>query len=319
MTRLLCLLFIIGLTARLQVSSALAQATQAAQPTIALSFDDGNVHDYPGHPLQQWNAALLESLAKHKLHAFFFVKGVAMNNERGRQILTTWSEAGHRLCNHSYYHSNFASRRMSADSFRTELRMDDSLIRPYKGFKPFFRFPYLKEGSTRERVDSIRAILRSEGYRTGHVSVDASDWYISSELEKRLQLDSTADLKGYRDYYVSHLLNRAAFYDSLSTILFQRKVKHVLLLHHNLAAALFLDSLITAFQRHGWRVCSTDEAYEDSLYTIQSPTLPAGESIIWSLAKHDGRFDSILRYPGEDSDYEEDAMRKAGLLNEGKN
>ena len=32
--------------------------------------------------------------------------------------------------------------------------------------------------------------------------------------------------------------------------------------------------------------------------------LPAGQSLVWSLAKADGSFEKLLRYPGEDGDYE---------------
>lgn len=41
--------------------------------------------------------------------------------------------------------------------------------------------------------------------------------------------------------------------------------------------------------------------------------LPAGQSLVWSLAKADGRFDARLRYPGEDGDYEAPKMDAAGL------
>jgi len=39
--------------------------------------------------------------------------------------------------------------------------------------------------------------------------------------------------------------------------------------------------------------------------------LPAGESIIWSIAKSKG--DQSLRYPGEDGTYEDKRMKKLGI------
>jgi hypothetical protein len=41
--------------------------------------------------------------------------------------------------------------------------------------------------------------------------------------------------------------------------------------------------------------------------------VPAGESLIWALAKETGKFDKVLRYPGEDSEYENAKMDKLGL------
>ncbi|MEZ4821340.1 MAG: hypothetical protein R2942_02610 [Ignavibacteria bacterium] len=44
------------------------------------------------------------------------------------------------------------------------------------------------------------------------------------------------------------ILERAAPYDSIATLLTGRKVKQVLFLHHNLTSALFLEDLILTFK-----------------------------------------------------------------------
>jgi hypothetical protein len=70
----------------------------------------------------------------------------------------------------------------------------------------------------------------------------------------------------------------------------------VLLLHHNLAAALFLDDLIKYFEANGWEVMDADKAYQDEIYSEVPDTVPAGESLIWALAKKSGKFEKVLRY-----------------------
>ncbi len=45
----------------------------------------------------------------------------------------------------------------------------------------------------------------------------------------------------------------------------------------------------------------------------QSNVLPAGESIVWASAKEAGKFENLLRYPGEDGEYEKDEMDKLEL------
>jgi peptidoglycan-N-acetylglucosamine deacetylase len=87
----------------------------------------------------------------------------------------------------------------------------------------------------------------------------------------------------------------------------------VLILHHNLAAALFLDALIKYFEKNGWEVMDTDKAYQDKIYDEVLDTVPAGESLIWTLAKKSGKFEKVLRYPAEDSEYEKTLMDKLGL------
>lgn len=103
------------------------------------------------------------------------------------------------------------------------------------------------------------------------------------------------------------------FYDSLSFQLTNRRINHVLLLHHNLSAALFLDDLIQYFKDNEWDVLDADKAYLDTIYNNQPANIPAGESLIWALAKQSGKYENILRYPGEDGQYEKPKMDKLGL------
>ena len=72
-------------------------------------------------------------------------------------------------------------------------------------------------------------------------------------------------------------------------------------------------SEINMFKEKGWQVINADEAYRDPVYRLTPKTLPAGESLIWALAKQTGRYDKQLRYPGEDESYEAPAMDKLKL------
>ena len=68
-----------------------------------------------------------------------------------------------------------------------------------------------------------------------------------------------------------------------------------------------------AFKNEGWQVINASNALTDEVYKIIPNIVPAGESIIWGLAKETGKFDNILRYPGEDSQYEEAKLDSLGL------
>lgn len=56
-----------------------------------------------------------------------------------------------------------------------------------------------------------------------------------------------------------------------------------------------------------------DEAHNDKIYSETPDNVPAGESLIWALAKMTGKFEKILRYPAEDGEYEKPFMDKLGL------
>ncbi|MEZ4944745.1 MAG: polysaccharide deacetylase family protein [Cyclobacteriaceae bacterium] len=290
-----------------------AQEKENIKPKISFTFDDGSTNDFGNYKLEMWNQLLLDHLQQHNLKAILFSSGYNKETQKGQYVLSSWNEVGHFIANHTYSHPNFNSKTVSLKNFEFELLRNDTIINKYSNYVRYFRFPYLKEGNTEEKVNGFRQILKQNEYKNGNVTIDASDWYIDSRLVKRLKENPQADISGYRDYYKNHLFNRATFYDSLAFQLTNRRINHVILLHHNLAAALFLDDLIKHFEANGWEVMNADDAYLDPIYKELPDTIPAGESLIWALAKISGKFEKVLRYPAEDGAYEKPFMDKLGL------
>jgi peptidoglycan-N-acetylglucosamine deacetylase len=281
-----------------------------AQPTVALSFDDPNILESPTATWQQRNLKILRTLHQHRLRAALFVCGMRVHSESGRALLQTWDDAGHLLGNHSYNHSYFAGKKVSCRDFERELLRTDSLLMGYAHFERYFRFPFLKEGNTAARRDSMRQILTAHAYRNGHVGIDASDWYVDQMLCDSLIKNPKLNPLPYRKFYLLHIVARATYYDSIATALTGRKVPLVLLLHHNWINALFLGDVIQILKAKGWKFIDVQDAYRDVFYAQVSDALPAGESLVWSLAKATGRFEKSLRYPAEDGEYEESALKQ---------
>jgi hypothetical protein len=171
----------------------------------------------------------------------------------------------------------------------------------------------LKGGETREKRDSINAFLQRTGYKNGYVTIDNSDWFINSRMIKFMEENRDSSIEKYKKYYIEHLFDRAKYYDDIAYKLLGRRVKHTLLLHHNLTSALFLNDLMAAFEKEGWELIDADEAFTDPIFEMTPDIVPAGESIIWGLARESGKFDNVIRYPAEDSPYEEEKMNRLGL------
>lgn len=294
-------------------SKTKAQNVVLDKPKISFTFDDGQTNDIGDYKLKNWNQLLLDNLKKHNLKSILFSFGKNKTSDKGKYVLTSWNDAGHFIANHTFSHPNFNSKNISLEDFELELTKNDAIIKKYSNYFPYFRFPYLKEGDTKEKIEGFRALMAQKGYKNGHVSIDASDWYVDSRLINRLKENPKSDISGFRNYYIKHLLHRASFYDSLAYQLTNRRINHVMLLHHNLAAALFLDELIKHFEDSGWEVIDADKAYEDKIYNEVPNNIPSGESLIWALAKQSGKFEKVLRYPAEDGDYEKPFMDKLGL------
>jgi peptidoglycan/xylan/chitin deacetylase (PgdA/CDA1 family)/predicted esterase len=83
----------------------------------ALTFDDGPTGNYP---------AVLEKLSQHKVKATFFVNGMNMVSEQGKEWVKNASLAGHEIANHTYYHRSLVE--LSKEEIRKELDDTKSAI-----------------------------------------------------------------------------------------------------------------------------------------------------------------------------------------------
>ena len=292
-----------------------AETKLLGKPKVSFTFDDGITRDIAAYKFEDWNNMILSSLKKEGLTAAFFVTGRNKLDEKGKYLLESWSKDGHLIANHTYTHPNFNSEKVSVEDFEKELLRTDKVIAGYDTYTKLFRFPYLKEGNTEEKISGFRNILNKHGYKNGHVTIDASDWYIDGELVKCIKREGKDNpkIEKYKAYYLQHILERANFYEGLSYKMTNRHINHTLLLHHNLTSALFLDDLIKRFKSEGWEVVNADEAFQDAFFNKIPKTNPAGESLVWSLAKETGEYENILRYPAEDSRYEIPKMKDFGL------
>jgi peptidoglycan/xylan/chitin deacetylase (PgdA/CDA1 family) len=277
-----------------------------SQSKISFTFDDGSLGNRPNYTFKEWNGMLLKKLKDANVEAMFFVTGNDKTGTRGKKLFESWNNNGHKIANHTFSHQNYNDPITTISEFKDELLKNDEIIKSYTNYSKFFRFPYLKEGNTKEKVDVFREFLKSQEYRNGYVTIDASDWYIDSRLVKRLRENPKADINGFKKFYLNHIWERAQFYEKLSLEINGRHISHSLLLHHNLAAALFIDDLIKMFKEKGWEIVSASKAYEDPIYSTE--TNFAGESLIYAIAKDSGKYNNTLRYPAEDSRYEKEKM-----------
>lgn len=285
----------------------------ASAVEISFTMDDPEVNETPLLSPQERNERILAAFHQFKTKGALFVCGMRIDNPSGKKLLQDWDKNGHLIGSHSYSHLYFNAKKTTFESYRDDFLRVEPLLQDLKNFENFFRFPYLKEGETREKRDQMRAFLRAKGYRQGYVTIDASDWYVDARMIARLKKDPKADLRPYRDFYLKHMWNRALYYNELAKKIYGREIKHTILIHHSLLNALFLGDLMQMFQDKGWKLISAKTAFEDPIFKTEPNILPAGESIVWAAAKEAGSFDAELRYPGEDSEYEKAEMDQLGL------
>jgi peptidoglycan-N-acetylglucosamine deacetylase len=310
-------LFSASSIARPSSSSVSYRSGKTPPPQVAITMDDPTLTLQSAMRWPDANSRILKAIASRNIRAALFVCGVRLADASGPQLLSAWDQGGHLICNHSYSHLFYNDPAISYSDFAVDFLKNEKVIAPYHTRANFFRYPFLKEGDTAEKRDQFRKLLHERGYRVGHVTIDASDWYVDQRYTDRLAstgpTHSAPDLNAYRDFLISHLLDRATFYRQLAIDVTGRDVRHTLLLHYNVLNALVLPDILSAFEHAGWQWIDASLAYEDAIFRSEPKTVPAGESLIWALAKESGNFNDRLRYPGEDSVYEKPKLDTLSL------
>lgn len=285
------------------------RAAASAKPSVAITMDDFNWKLIPEPYAKGANSRLLAHLKGHQIA--LFVRGDNVDGADGQRLLQTWDSAGHLICNHTYSHRLLDS--LGVEKFEADMLRCEPLISRCRHFTRLFRFPALKEGKTAEVRDAMRVFLKAHNYRNGCVTIDASDWYYDARLRQRLAAEPSFDVQQYRQPYLDHIRGRAEYYESLSRDVLGRSIPHTLLIHYNLLNTLFLGDLLAMFRATGWTITSASHAFADPVFQRQPNTAPAGESLLWALAKESGRYEGRLRYPGEDDVYEKPLLDRLGL------
>lgn len=91
---------------------------KTSQKVAALTFDDG--------PDPETTPAVLDSLARHNVHATFFVVG--HRAEKSPQLLQLMAAQGHELGNHSYSHNYLQFKKNDIAIFQSEIERTNAII-----------------------------------------------------------------------------------------------------------------------------------------------------------------------------------------------
>ncbi len=289
-----------ALVLALFVSSAMA----AEQPKrmIALTIDDvprPDTHHLSG--AERATRLIVALQASHVPQVMFF-------SNTGRLVpydferMKLYAAAGHSIGNHSHTHPDL--HRVGVEEFVANIKTADEILRTLPGYTRWFRFPYLREGKTVEERNAVRGALKEMGYRSAYVTVDTYDWYMDSLLQEALEAGKSVDFDRLREAYVDLMSESIEFYDRVAQQTLGRSPKHVLLMHENDLAALFIDDLVARLRSNGWDIISAEDAFTDPIAASEPNTLVLGQGRVIALAVASG-------YSGQTRMWEDEARIRA--------
>jgi peptidoglycan/xylan/chitin deacetylase (PgdA/CDA1 family) len=267
---------------------------------VALSFDDvprGKGILFSGSERAQ---ILLDKLKKENVDTvIFFCVGRAIDSA-GDARIKMYSDAGHLIANHTYSHKSLD--KTSAAEYIVDIVQADSILNKYRTYTKLFRFPYLHEGNTTGKRDSVRNAIASMNYMNGYVTIDTYDWYIDFLLKEGIKEQKKIDYEKLKKMYVDIMWDGIKFYDSLAQKVLGRSPAHVLLLHENDLAALFIDALIDHIRKNNGRIISPIKAYQDPVSEYIPNVLMNNQGRIVAIAKEKG-YNGELSHQSENEEF----------------
>lgn len=276
----------------------------SSERTIALTFDDATRGDGPFYSGEARTDKLIQALSQAGVvEAMFFVttRNLANTRESGPVRLRAYTDAGHVLGNHS--HSHQWLWRTDTDAYIADLDKAAAILADFDNVQPYYRFPFLDEGRAIDKRDALREALDRRGLKNGYVTIDTYDWYLMTLAKEARRAGTEFNLDDLRNLYVDVIVRSTEFYDSMAQQTLGRSPHHVLLLHENDLAALFIGDLVEELRRQGFRIIPSTVAFDDPIAAREPDTLFLGQGRISALAHEAGRAPRDLVSPTEDEDY----------------
>lgn len=280
-------------------------ALQTSAREIALTFDDAPLADTALMTGAERTDKLIKVLKDAKVpDALLFVTTKNIT-EQNKSRLTQYTQAGFHLANHSHSHSSAA--KLGVNDYLSDAYKAHLILKDFDNRLPYHRFPYLHYGADAAAIEKLQAGLGELGYKDGYVTVDNFDWAINGILVKAAEEKKIIDYAKASALYVDTLEQAIEFYDAIAQKTLKRSPKHVLLLHENDAAALFLPDLIARLRSKGWKIISPQDAYKDPI-AKQKAFHKQGR--VAGIAANKGVPEADLRHASENMEYL-DALFKA--------
>ncbi len=241
---------------------------------IAVTIDDLPLvgSDLPLPEVQAATSRLIGALRAEKMPATVFVNESKLYRtgevDARIALLRAWRDAGAELGNHTFSHPSLHTTPLPA--FEEDVVRGETVTRILLKEKGeslrWFRHPFLQTGPTAETKKSFEEFLAGRGYRVAPVTVDTNDWMYAAVYGDALAKGDGAFAARVRDAYIASYPTILDFFEDLSLRVFDRPIRHVLLVHANVLNAETLPAWAAALRARGYAFVPLARALEDPAY-----------------------------------------------------
>jgi peptidoglycan-N-acetylglucosamine deacetylase len=219
----------------------------------------------------------------------FVVGSMLEGRPERRAAVDAWVNAGFWVGNHTYSHSALAE--VGLDAYVADIEKNravvDALEKSSGQKGHFFRYPYLEEGRTDHERRTLARLLTRQHDTLARVSLDFGDWAWAEPYQRCMERGDQGALDLLAQSYLENAVAYLVWSVAAAREVVERAAPQVLLLHANVATALNLDALLTAFEKVGVRYISLAQALSDPAYTAKYET--SGGTVFVQASQHLGR------------------------------
>ncbi len=270
-------------------AALLLSVSAAAEPKIAVTFDDLPVHGTlpDGMTRLQIAQQVIDALKAAGIPPTYgFVNASLIDKEpAAAPVLNLWRGGGNLLGNHTFAHPGLSQ--ITTADYETEIVRNEPVIAAAAETSDWhwFRYPFLDEGKDAVQRAEIRGFLAGRGYRIATVGTGLNDWDYPAPYARCLAKNDTAAIAKLEAMYLKRAEDGLVYSRALATAAYGRDVPYVLLLHIGSFQAHMLPRLLAQYQASGATFISLDEAAADPLTRAYfDPALPAPQSMEKAVA-----------------------------------
>ena len=144
---------------------------------------------------------------------------------------------------------------------------------------------------------ALAEFLRDRGYVVAPVTIDNDEWIYAAAYDKAAAQKDEKTMRRIGADYLTYMDQAFAFSEQLARSLFDREIKHTLLIHANALNAEYYDELVAMMKRRGYAFISLSAALEDDAYRSEDTYVgPKGLSWLfrWGMGR---RLDTSIMEP----------------------
>jgi uncharacterized protein (TIGR02246 family) len=272
-------------------ADAPSAAAKAARP-ILVTVDDlpvaaGRLHSDQADR-ETITRGLLSALARHRVPALGFVIWGQVSGPADESLLARWLAGGHELGNHSFGHLDFS--RTEIEPYAADVEKGraglQAFLDPRGARCRFFRFPFLDEGDSEDKLLGMRRALEEAGQRAVPVTIDNQDWSFEEPFVGAVRRGDRRGAREIASDYQAALRLAVRHQEAMGDSLLGRQVPQILLLHANAIGAAAWDDLFSWLEQTGHRFASADEVLRDPVFGDPPAFVAEHGPGLWSRMAH---------------------------------